>query len=115
MGRHKKLDGSSSPQFSPASNPEERENQMISLAVNLAEQQLREGTASSQVIVHYLKLASTRNKLEEEKIKYETAMLQAKKDALNKSGQLQELMANALEAFRSYSGNSEGGEIHDGR
>jgi hypothetical protein len=115
MGRRKKLDGSSSPQFSPASNPEERENQMISLAVNLAEQQLREGTASSQVIVHYLKLASTRNKLEEEKIKYETAMLQAKKDALNKSGQLQELMANALEAFRSYSGNSGEGEASDGR
>lgn len=115
MGRRKKLDGSSSSQFSPASNPEERENQMISLAVNLAEQQLREGTASSQVIVHYLKLASTRNKLEEEKIKYETAMLQAKKDALNKSGQLQELMANALEAFRSYSGNTEESEVSNGR
>ena len=115
MGRRKKLDVSSSPQFSPASNPEERENQMISLAVNLAEQQLREGTASSQVIVHYLKLASTRNKLEEEKIKYETAMLQAKKDALNKSGQLQELMANALEAFRSYSGNAGESEVSDGR
>lgn len=115
MGRRKKLDGSSSSQFSPASNPEERENQMISLAVNLAEQQLREGTASSQVIVHYLKLASTRNKLEEEKIKYETAMLQAKKDALNKSGQLQELMANALEAFRSYSGNTEESEVSNER
>lgn len=115
MGRRKKLDGSSSSQFSPASNPEERENQMISLAVNLAEQQLREGTASSQVIVHYLKLASTRNKLEEEKIKYETAMLQAKKDSLNKSGQLQELMTNALEAFRSYSGNAGEGEVSDDR
>lgn len=115
MGRRKKLDGSSSSQFSPASNPEERENQMISLAVNLAEQQLREGTASSQVIVHYLKLASTRNKLEEEKIKYETAMLQAKKDALNKSGQFQELMANALDAFRSYSGNTEESEVSNGR
>lgn len=115
MGRRKKLDGLSSPQFSPASDPEERENQMISLAVNLAEQQLREGTASSQVIVHYLKLASTRNKLEEEKIRYETAMLQAKKDALNKSGQLQELMDNALAAFRSYSGNVEESEVSNGR
>lgn len=115
MGRRKKLDRSSSPQFSPASDPEERENQMISLAVNLAEQQLREGTASSQVIVHYLKLASTRNKLEEEKIRYETAMLQAKKDALNKSGQLQELMDNALAAFRSYSGNTEESEVSNGR
>ena len=115
MGRRKKLDGSSSPQFSPAFDPEERENQMISLAVNLAEQQLREGTASSQVIVHYLKLASTRNKLEEEKIRYETAMLQAKKDALNKSGQLQELMDNALKAFRSYSGNEEESEVSNER
>ena len=115
MGRRKKRDGPSPPQFSPASDPEERENQMISLAVNLAEQQLREGTASSQVIVHYLKLASTRNKLEEEKIRYETAMLQAKKDALNKSGQLQELMDNALKAFRSYSGNEEESEVSNER
>ena len=53
--------------------------------------------------------------LEEEKIRYETAMLQAKKDALNKSGQLQELMDNALEAFRSYSGNTGEGEVSDGR
>lgn len=115
MGRHKKLDEPSSPQFPPASSPEDRENQMISLAVNLAAKQLQEGTASSQVIVHYLKLASTRNKLEEEKIKYETAMLQAKKDALNKSGQLQELMANALDAFRSYSGNTEESEVSNER
>lgn len=115
MGRHKKLDEPSSPQFPPASSPEDRENQMISLAVNLAAKQLQEGTASSQVIVHYLKLASTRNRLEEEKIKYETAMLQAKKDALNKSGQLQELMANALDAFRSYSGNTEESEVSNER
>ena len=111
MGRRQQLEGSSSPASSPASDPEEREKHMISLAVNLADQQLREGTASSQVIVHYLKLASTRNKLEEEKIRYETAMLQAKKDALNKSGQLQELMDNALAAFRSYSGNTEESEV----
>lgn len=115
MGRHKKLNEPSSPQFPPASSPEDRENQMISLAVNLAAKQLQEGTASSQVIVHYLKLGSTRNQLEMEKIKYETAMLEAKKESLTKSGQLQELMENALEAFRSYSGNSEGSEAHDGR
>ena len=114
MGRRKKSDEPLSPRLPPADSPQERENQMISLAVNLAEKQLREGTASSQVIVHFLKQATTRNQLEMEKIKYETAMLQAKKDALNKSGQLQELMANALEAFRSYSGTSNEGET-DGR
>lgn len=115
MGRHKKLDGQLSPQLPPATSPEDRENQMISLAVNLAEKQLLEGTASSQVIVHYLKLGTVREKLEEEKIRHENAMLEAKKEALNKSGQTKELMDNALEAFRSYSGNHEGGEINDGR
>ena len=115
MGRRKKLDETSSPHLPPPSNPEECENQMISLAVNLARKQLEEGTASSQVIVHFLKQATTRNQLEMEKIKYETAMLQAKKDALNKSGQLQELMANALEAFRSYSGNTEESDVSNGR
>lgn len=104
MGRRKKLDGPLHPQLPPASSPEDRENQMISLAVNLAEKQLREGTASSQVIVHYLKLGTVREKLEEEKIRHENAMLEAKKEALNKNGRLQDLMDEALEAFRSYSG-----------
>ena len=83
---------------------------MISLAVNLAEKQLREGSASSQVIVHFLKLGTTRERLEEEKLRHETAVLEAKRDSLTKNGQIQDLMDNALEAFRSYSGNSNGGE-----
>ena len=104
MGRRRRLNEPVSPQLPPADTPEEKEQQMISLAVNLAERQLQEGTASTPVIVHYLRLASTREKLEEEKLKYEAQMLQAKKDALNKSGQLQEMMDNALEAFKTYSG-----------
>ena len=50
----------------PALTPEARENQLISLAVDLAEKQLQEGTASSQVITHYLKLGSTKEKIEKE-------------------------------------------------
>ena len=62
----------------PALNPEERENQMINLAVNLAEQQLRDGTASSQVITHFLKLGTTKAELEKEKLRNENEVLKAK-------------------------------------
>ena len=61
----------------PALTPESRENQLVSLAINLAEKQLREGTASSQVITHYLKLGSTQAKLEQEKLKQENELLKA--------------------------------------
>ena len=114
MGRRKKSDEPLSPRLPPADSPQERENQMISLAVNLAEKQLREGSASSQVIVHFLKLGTTRERLEEEKLRHETAVLEAKRDALTKNGQIQDLMDNALEAFRSYSGTSNGGETDGG-
>lgn len=105
MGRRRKSNEPLTPQSPPAATPEERENQMISLAVNLAEKQLREGTASSTVITHFLKLASTREKLEQEKLRHETAMLEAKREALQSSGEVKQLMDNALAAFRSYSGN----------
>ena len=62
---------SSSRKRRPALSPEARENQLISLAVDLAEKQLQEGTASSQVITHYLKLGSTKERLEKEKLEEE--------------------------------------------
>lgn len=88
----------------PATTPEGRENQLISFAVDLAEKQLREGTASSQVITHYLKLGSTREKLEQEKIARENELLQAKADALASAAKVEELYKTALDAMRSYSG-----------
>ena len=66
----------------PALTPESRENQLIALSVDLAEKQLREGTASSQVITHFLKLGSTKNQLELEKIRHENALLEAKTQSL---------------------------------
>lgn len=87
----------------PALTPEARENQLISLAVDLAEQQLIEGTASSQVITHYLKLGSTKERLEKEKLEQENELLRAKTEALQSAQRVEELYANALDAMRNYS------------
>lgn len=91
----------------PATTPEARENQLISLAVDLAEKQLMEGTASSQVITHYLKLGSTKERLEKEKLEEENKLLRAKTEALQSSKRIEELYVNAIEAMRSYSGSGE--------
>lgn len=88
----------------PATTLEGRENQLISLAVDLAERMLIAGTASSQVIVHYLKLASTREKLEQERLKNENLLLSAKADQLASAKRIEELYEKALSAMRTYSG-----------
>lgn len=88
----------------PALTPEARENQMIYLAESLAEKQLMEGTASAQVIVHYLKLASTKEKAELEKLKADTAWRQAQVEAINSAQRVEALYEDAMRAFRSYSG-----------
>lgn len=91
----------------PALTPEARENQMISLAVDLAERQLQEGTASSQVITHYLKLGSTKERLEREKLEEENKLLRAKTESLQSQKRVEELYAEALAAMRNYSGQGE--------
>ncbi len=88
----------------PALTPEARENQLISLAVDLAEKQLMEGTASAQVITHYLKLGATTAKLEKEKLERENELLRAKTDALKAAERVEELYTNAINAMRNYSG-----------
>ena len=89
----------------PALTPESRENQLISLSVDLAEKQLREGTASSQVITHFLKLGSTKNQLELEKIRHENALLEAKTQSLQSAKRVEELYENALNAMKDYGGH----------
>lgn len=91
----------------PALTPEARENQLISAAVNLAEKQLLEGTASSQVITHYLKLGSSKERLEKEKLERENELLRAKTEALQSAQRVEELYANALEAMRRYNGSED--------
>lgn len=91
----------------PATSPEARENQLISLAVDLAEEQLLNGTASAQVITHYLKLGTTRASLEREKLVRENALLAAKTENLQSQKRYEELFENAIKAMKSYSGSSE--------
>ena len=91
----------------PALTPEARENQMISLAVDLAERQLEEGTASSQVITHFLKLGSSKERLEREKLEEENKLLRAKTENLQSQKRVEELYAEALTAMRRYSGQGE--------
>lgn len=91
----------------PAKTVEARENQLISLAVDLAEKQLSNGTASAQVITHYLRLGTTRERLEKEKLTKENLLLEARTEALQSAKRIEELYANALQAMRSYSGTLE--------
>ncbi|MDF2800240.1 MAG: hypothetical protein K0S61_143 [Anaerocolumna sp.] len=91
----------------PALTPEARENQLITLAVDLAEKQLSEGTASSQVLAHYLKLASTRERKEIEKLEQENKLLKAKTEAIASQKRVEELYKNALNAMKSYSGKGD--------
>ena len=106
MGRTKVSNGSGSPRkMRPALTPEARENQLISLAVDLAEKQLQEGTASSQVITHYLKLGSTKERIEKEILEKQKELITAKTEAMKSAKRVEELYSNALNAMRRYSGN----------
>ena len=113
MARTKKNDMSKTPKIRPALTPEARESQLISLAVNLAEQQLLDGTASSQVITHFLKLGTEKAKLEQEKLRQETAMMKAKTESLQSSKHIEELYANAIEAMQRYKGYSNDEEYEE--
>ena len=94
----------------PALTPEARENQMIALAVDLAEQQLLDGTASSQVITHYLKLGSMRERLERERMEEEIKTLRAKTKALEGQEKIESLYAEAIKAMKDYSGHGDSDE-----
>jgi uncharacterized protein YcaQ len=95
----------------PARTPEARENQLIAAAVDLAEKQIREGTASSQVITHFLKLASPRERLEKEKLQRENELLKVKADAVKSAKNVEKLYGDALNAMKRYSG--QGGSDED--
>ena len=88
----------------PSLTPEAEENQMISLAMDCAESQLRDGTASSAVIVHFLKLGTERAELEREKLVHENELLKAKTQSLESATHVEQLMKEAVEAMKSYGG-----------
>jgi hypothetical protein len=93
---------STAPPLPTASTPEERENQLIGLATDLIEKRLRDGSASSQETVHYAKLGSTREKLEQERLRRENILLEKKGNAIDAAQEMKQLLGDALNAFRSY-------------
>jgi hypothetical protein len=96
-----------------ALSPESREQQMIGLAVDLAEEQLRDGTASSQVICHFLKLGTTRAQLEMEKLRRENEMLAAKTKSYESAEEMKVLYEGAIKAMRNYAGYGDPDEYED--
>ena len=93
-------------QQKPASNPESREQQLVSLAVDLAEKQLREGTASAAVIQHYLKIGSTRESIEREILQKQSSLLEAKASSITKDKEDANLAKDAIEAMKNYNSSS---------
>jgi hypothetical protein len=115
MGRPRKDEADSLPVPSrpPATTPQARENQLINLATDLSEKQLREGTASSAVQIHYLKLATAKENLEREKLKNENLLLTARVNAISSEGDMRVLLEDALNAFRGYQATPDDGEFID--
>ena len=93
------------PSRKPATTPEGRENEMVSAAIDLAEQQILGGTASSQVITHFLKLGSTRERLEQQRLEHENELTRVKIEALESQKRVEELYMEALTAMRTYAGD----------
>lgn len=92
----------------PATTPEARENQMIALAMDLAEKQLLDGTASSQIITEFIKRGSTKERIEKEILEQQKELIKAKTESIQSAKRVEELYINALNAMRAYSGNRRG-------
>lgn len=90
-----------------AADPEAREKQLSNLAMNLAEQQLRDGTASPSVITHFLKLASTRESVEREALEAQKELVRAKADSIATHSDAEKKAEEALGAFKKYQGNTD--------
>lgn len=94
----------------PALTPESRENQLVSLAMDLVEKRLLEGTASSQETTHFLKIASTKERLEMKILEKQEKLIEAKTKSLESTQRIEELYANALKAMQNYSGQGSDNE-----
>lgn len=109
MGKVKAISQPKSPsKRRPALSPEARENQLISLAIDLVEQRLLDGTASSQETTHFLKLASTKSRLEKEIMEKQKELISAKTEAIHAEKTREELFKEAISAMKKYSGNGDG-------
>lgn len=95
------------PRRAPAKTVEAREDQLIADAYDLAEKQLRNGTASSQTISHFLKMGTAREQLEREKLKRENMLLEARTDQIESGKNMEELYTKAIAAMMEYRGQSD--------
>ena len=102
---------SASKKVSHALSPQADENEMIALAMEQARKQLMEGTASSQIVVHYLKLASSKENLEQQIAEQQLELLKAKTDAIKSAKRSEELYAEAIKAMQEYNYNPTGGAV----
>lgn len=108
---HAESNSSTTKRICPALTPEARQNQLISLAIDLVEKRLIEGTASSQETTHFLKLASTKAHLEEQILEKQKDLIEAKTKSLQSTERIEELYKEAMSAFRRYSGSGESDEV----
>lgn len=92
------------PRRRPATTPEARENQLIAMAFDAAEAILQQPNPPAQIVTHYLKLGSSREKLEQQRLEMEVSLLEAKREALASAARVEELYENAINAMRSYQG-----------
>lgn len=116
MGRPRKDESDISlpePSRPPASTPQARENQLINLTVDLAERQLLDGSASTVVMGHYLKLATEKERLEREKLRRENLLLEARVNSISAEGDYARITQEALDAFRGYQATPDDGTILD--
>lgn len=112
MPRKKAESITSMERLPPVATVEARENQVIALAYELAEKQLREGTASSQVIAHFLKMGSEKDRLERQILTEQAKLVQAKTKAIDNAEETKKLFQEAMDAMRIYQGNSGGSNDH---
>jgi hypothetical protein len=92
------------PRRPPATTPEARENQIASLAYDEVERQIRAGEASSQVLTHFLKVGSTLERLQQQRLIKEVELMEKKAEAMDSAKRVEELYDNAIAAMRSYGG-----------
>lgn len=106
----KNSDGTIQRRAAPAVDPEARENQMISLATDAAERELQKDNPDKRIVIHYLKLATTKAQLEKEKLRKENSLLEVKTDAVKSSAKTEEMYAEAIKAMQLYQGSINRGD-----
>lgn len=105
MARPRMDDKKPAPKRPPATTPQARENQLISMSYDAAEKQIRSGNASSQILTHFLKLGTAKEGLERDKLEAENKLLAARVESMASNARVEDLYENAINAMRAYQGD----------